>query len=55
MSTKEKADKNGSQFYVTLRDKIENLDGKHTIFGTVAEGPSRANQQHNTTLVFCNF
>jgi len=34
----EKADKNGSQFYVTLRDKIENLDGKHTIFGTVAEG-----------------
>eukprot|EP00413_Alexandrium_margalefii_P039940 CAMPEP_0204600146 /NCGR_PEP_ID=MMETSP0661-20131031/55269_1 /ASSEMBLY_ACC=CAM_ASM_000606 /TAXON_ID=109239 /ORGANISM="Alexandrium margalefi, Strain AMGDE01CS-322" /LENGTH=357 /DNA_ID=CAMNT_0051610937 /DNA_START=100 /DNA_END=1170 /DNA_ORIENTATION=+ len=29
---------NGSQFYITLRDKVEQLDGKHTIFGTIAEG-----------------
>lgn len=29
---------NASQFYITLRDKIENLDGKHTIFGVVSEG-----------------
>mmetsp|Transcript_92684 Transcript_92684/g.239328 ORF Transcript_92684/g.239328 Transcript_92684/m.239328 type:complete len:414 (-) Transcript_92684:34-1275(-) len=34
----EKPDHNGSQFYVTLRDKVEHLDGKHTIFGTIAEG-----------------
>ncbi|GAB2219722.1 hypothetical protein Droror1_Dr00007359 [Drosera rotundifolia] len=29
---------NASQFYVTLRDGIEYLDGKHTVFGEVAEG-----------------
>lgn len=29
---------NGSQFYITLREKVEQLDGKHTIFGTLAEG-----------------
>jgi len=34
----EKPHQNGSQFYITLRDRVEHLDGKHTIFGTVAEG-----------------
>jgi len=34
----EKPNENGSQFYFTLRDKVEQLDQKHTIFGTVAEG-----------------
>ncbi|XP_044947306.1 peptidyl-prolyl cis-trans isomerase CYP59-like [Hordeum vulgare subsp. vulgare] len=29
---------NASQFYVTLRDDVDYLDDKHTVFGTVAEG-----------------
>ncbi|PON66913.1 Cyclophilin-type peptidyl-prolyl cis-trans isomerase [Parasponia andersonii] len=29
---------NASQFYFTLRDDLDYLDGKHTIFGEVAEG-----------------
>ncbi|CAN0901966.1 Peptidyl-prolyl cis-trans isomerase CYP59 [Linum grandiflorum] len=29
---------NASQFYVTLRDDLDYLDGKHTVFGEVAEG-----------------
>ncbi|XP_031744958.1 peptidyl-prolyl cis-trans isomerase CYP59 isoform X2 [Cucumis sativus] len=29
---------NASQFYFTLRDDLEYLDGKHTVFGEVAEG-----------------
>eukprot|EP00930_Biecheleria_cincta_P046194 TRINITY_DN31865_c0_g1_i1.p1 TRINITY_DN31865_c0_g1~~TRINITY_DN31865_c0_g1_i1.p1 ORF type:complete len:433 (-),score=67.17 TRINITY_DN31865_c0_g1_i1:85-1359(-) len=33
-----KPNENGSQFYITLRSKVEQLDGKHTIFGKVAEG-----------------
>jgi len=33
-----KPNENGSQFYITLRDQVEHLDGKHTIFGTIAEG-----------------
>lgn len=33
-----KPNENGSAFYITLRDKVEPLDQKHTIFGTVAEG-----------------
>ncbi|KAM7277383.1 hypothetical protein ACFE04_019249 [Oxalis oulophora] len=28
---------NASQFYVTLRDNLDYLDGKHTVFGEVAE------------------
>eukprot|EP00747_Dinoflagellata_sp_TGD_P111594 gnl/TRDRNA2_/TRDRNA2_171253_c0_seq17.p1 gnl/TRDRNA2_/TRDRNA2_171253_c0~~gnl/TRDRNA2_/TRDRNA2_171253_c0_seq17.p1 ORF type:complete len:349 (-),score=90.74 gnl/TRDRNA2_/TRDRNA2_171253_c0_seq17:398-1444(-) len=32
------ANQNGSQFYITLREKCESLDGKHTIFGVIAEG-----------------
>jgi len=34
----DKPNENGSQFYITLREKVEQLDQKHTIFGTVAEG-----------------
>ncbi|XP_059446067.1 peptidyl-prolyl cis-trans isomerase CYP59-like [Corylus avellana] len=29
---------NASQFYLTLRDDLDYLDGKHTVFGEVAEG-----------------
>ncbi|XP_049931166.1 peptidyl-prolyl cis-trans isomerase CYP59-like isoform X2 [Nymphaea colorata] len=29
---------NASQFYFTLRDNLDYLDGKHTVFGEVAEG-----------------
>ncbi|XP_058775116.1 peptidyl-prolyl cis-trans isomerase CYP59 isoform X2 [Vicia villosa] len=29
---------NASQFYITLRDDLDYLDGKHTVFGKVVEG-----------------
>lgn len=29
---------NASQFYITLRDDLDYLDGKHTVFGELAEG-----------------
>ncbi|KAL0443179.1 UNVERIFIED_CONTAM: Peptidyl-prolyl cis-trans isomerase CYP59 [Sesamum latifolium] len=29
---------NASQFYITLRDDLDYLDGKHSVFGEVAEG-----------------
>nr|CAB3468712.1 unnamed protein product [Digitaria exilis] len=29
---------NASQFYITLRDEVDYLDDKHTVFGMVAEG-----------------
>ncbi|PKU85934.1 peptidyl-prolyl cis-trans isomerase CYP59 [Dendrobium catenatum] len=31
---------NASQFYITLRDEIDYLDGKHTVFGVVEEKES---------------
>eukprot|EP00187_Rhodella_violacea_P018263 CAMPEP_0184726676 /NCGR_PEP_ID=MMETSP0314-20130426/34369_1 /TAXON_ID=38298 /ORGANISM="Rhodella maculata, Strain CCMP 736" /LENGTH=480 /DNA_ID=CAMNT_0027192147 /DNA_START=11 /DNA_END=1451 /DNA_ORIENTATION=- len=31
-------DSNGSQFFVTLGEELEYLDGKHTLFGRIAEG-----------------
>ncbi|CAN1827321.1 Peptidyl-prolyl cis-trans isomerase CYP59 [Linum perenne] len=34
----DKKNTNASQFYITLRDRIDYLDGKHTVFGEVAEG-----------------
>ena len=33
-----KENMNGSQFYITMRDNIDYLDKKHTIFGQVVEG-----------------
>ena len=33
-----KENMNGSQFYITLRDNINYLDMKHTIFAQVVEG-----------------
>ena len=31
-------DRHGSQFFLTLREELDYLDGKHTVFGEVAEG-----------------
>ena len=31
-------DLNASQFYITANDNLDSLDGKHTVFGEVAEG-----------------
>ncbi|KAI5674584.1 hypothetical protein M9H77_14948 [Catharanthus roseus] len=35
---------NASQFYITLRDDLDYLDGKHTVFGEVAEGLETLNR-----------
>eukprot|EP00271_Cylindrocystis_brebissonii_P005023 TRINITY_DN16979_c0_g1_i1.p1 TRINITY_DN16979_c0_g1~~TRINITY_DN16979_c0_g1_i1.p1 ORF type:complete len:762 (-),score=161.32 TRINITY_DN16979_c0_g1_i1:424-2709(-) len=37
MASSEK-NQNASQFYITTRAEVDSLDGKHTIFGEVAEG-----------------
>lgn len=29
---------NASQFYITLRDDLDSLDGEHTVFGEITEG-----------------
>eukprot|EP00916_Digyalum_oweni_P000327 GHVL01000552.1.p1 GENE.GHVL01000552.1~~GHVL01000552.1.p1 ORF type:complete len:475 (+),score=122.97 GHVL01000552.1:76-1500(+) len=34
----DKIENNGSQFYITLRDKVDYLDEKHTVFGYIAAG-----------------
>jgi len=46
----EKQNENASQFYITLRNKVEHLDDKHTIFGVVAEGLEVLDKM-NTTMV----
>lgn len=46
----ERPNENGSRFYITLRDKIEHLDGKHTIFGVVAEGLDTLEKINNAML-----
>ncbi|PHT44306.1 Peptidyl-prolyl cis-trans isomerase-like 4 [Capsicum baccatum] len=35
---------NASQFYITLRDDLDYLDGKHTVFGELAEGQETLNR-----------
>ncbi|XP_009627076.1 peptidyl-prolyl cis-trans isomerase CYP59 [Nicotiana tomentosiformis] len=35
---------NASQFYITLRDDLDYLDGKHTVFGEIAEGLDTLNR-----------
>jgi peptidyl-prolyl cis-trans isomerase-like 4 len=45
-----KAHENGSQFYITLRDEVEHLDGKHTIFGVVSEGLEILDKINNCML-----
>jgi peptidyl-prolyl cis-trans isomerase-like 4 len=46
----EKPNENGSQFYITLRDKVEQLDQKHTIFGYVAEGLDVLDKMNSTMV-----
>ncbi|KAG8386601.1 hypothetical protein BUALT_Bualt03G0165300 [Buddleja alternifolia] len=41
---------NASQFYVTLRDDLDYLDGKHTVFGEVAEGLDTLTRINETYL-----
>ncbi|KAK6797090.1 hypothetical protein RDI58_004791 [Solanum bulbocastanum] len=35
---------NASQFYITLRDDLDTLDGEHTVFGEITEGFDRLNR-----------
>jgi len=46
-----KSNENGSQFYITLRDKIDYLDGCHTIFGVVSEECKSVLQKLNASIV----
>ena len=38
MSNTGKPNSNSSQFFFTLRENIEHLDGKHVVFGKIVEG-----------------
>jgi len=46
----EKPNENASQFYFTLRADITQLDQKHTIFGTVAEGLDVLDKMNSTMV-----
>lgn len=46
----DKPNENGSRFYITLRDRVEQLDGKHTIFGTIAEGDETLGKINSTMV-----
>ncbi|KAK6773606.1 hypothetical protein RDI58_028844 [Solanum bulbocastanum] len=35
---------NASQFYITLRDDLDSLDGEHTVFGDITEGFDKLNR-----------
>ncbi|WMV40087.1 hypothetical protein MTR67_033472 [Solanum verrucosum] len=39
---------NASQFYITLRDDLDYLDGKHTVFGEIAEGQETLDRINET-------
>jgi peptidyl-prolyl cis-trans isomerase-like 4 len=41
---------NASQFFVTLRDGIDFLDGQHTVFGTLAEGSDVLDKINNAVV-----
>jgi peptidyl-prolyl cis-trans isomerase-like 4 len=45
-----KPNENGSQFYITRRDTVEHLDGKHTVFGTIAEGLDVLDKMNSTMV-----
>uniref|UniRef100_A0A0B6ZKF4 Peptidyl-prolyl cis-trans isomerase n=1 Tax=Arion vulgaris TaxID=1028688 RepID=A0A0B6ZKF4_9EUPU len=45
------SDMHGSQFFLTLADSLDYLDGKHTVFGEVAEGFDVLEKINNT---FCD-
>ncbi|CAK0807858.1 unnamed protein product [Prorocentrum cordatum] len=46
----EKPNENASQFYITLREEVEHLDGKHTIFGSIAEGQDVLDKINNAMV-----
>ncbi len=46
-------DCNASQFYITLREDIDYLDGKHTIFGELAETEG-LDVVHTLNKTYCN-
>eukprot|EP00920_Eleutheroschizon_duboscqi_P002199 GHVT01005430.1.p1 GENE.GHVT01005430.1~~GHVT01005430.1.p1 ORF type:complete len:268 (-),score=17.84 GHVT01005430.1:208-1011(-) len=51
LPTLEKGNTNGSQFYITLRPRIDYLDGRFTMFGRVTEGLDIIEEKINKTLV----
>jgi len=46
----DKPNENGSQFYITLRKDVTQLDQKHTIFGSVAEGLEVLDKMNSTMV-----